>query len=156
MGEAGRRGAMRARRRGLAIAFAGLCLGVACGEDQPAAPAAPAPAPTATPAPAPSATPAPSAPTAPVSLSVKLNPNPPSGPAPLELHVSLCGSRPVPPVDDYPLTFTLDWGEGRRHTRYFCRDDHVYEVPGVYRATFCAADGIAGHESCASFRVKVE
>ena len=98
----------------------------------------------------------PPAPTAPVSLEVKLNPNPPVGPAPFDLHVSLCGSRPVPPVDGYPLTFTLDWGDGRRHTRYFCRDDHTYDTAAVYRATFCATDGIAGHESCASFRVKVE
>src|SRR5207249_11810740 len=62
----------------------------------PTAPAAPTPSPTLPPAP-----------TAPVSLDVKLNPNPASGPAPLDLHVSLCGSRPVPPVDGYPLTFTL-------------------------------------------------
>ena len=98
----------------------------------------------------------PPAPTQPVSLSVKLNPNPPSGAAPFTLNVSLCGSRPVPPVDGYPLTFTLAWGDGRRHTRYFCRDDHTYDTPGVYQATFCATDGIDGHESCASFRVKVE
>jgi hypothetical protein len=87
---------------------------------------------------------------------VKLNPNPPSGAAPFTLNVSLCGSRPVPPVDGYPLTFTLAWGDGRRHTRSFCRDDHTYDTPGVYLATFCATDGIEGHESCASFRVKVE
>jgi len=92
----------------------------------------------------------------PVSLSVKLNPNPPSGAAPFTLNVSLCGSRPVPPVDGYPLTFTLAWGDGRRHTRYFCREDHTYDTAGVYQATFCATDGIEGHESCASFRVKVE
>ena len=112
----------------------------------PTAPAAPTPSPTLPPAP-----------TAPVSLDVKLNPNPASGPAPLDLHVSLCGSRPVPPVDGYPLTFTLAWGDDRRvHTRYFCRDDHVYDTPGIYRATFCATDCIEGHETCATVRVKVE
>jgi len=62
----------------------------------------------------------------------------------------------VPAVDGYPLTFTLFWGEGRTHTRYFCRDQHVYEIPGVYHATFCATDGIAGHETCANVRVRVD
>jgi hypothetical protein len=59
-------------------------------------------------------------------------------------------------VDDYPLRFTLAWGDGRRHTRYFCRDQHTYNAAGVYLATFCATDGIAGHETCASVRVRVD
>jgi len=118
--------------------------------------ASPTPTTSAAPAPPPSPT-LPPAPTAPVSLDVKLNPSPATGAAPLDLHVSLCGSRPVPPVDNYPLTFTLAWGDDHRvHTRYFCRDDHVYDTPGIYRATFCATDGIEGHETCATVRVKVE
>ena len=130
----------------------------ACDDDAPTTPTSPAP--TAPAAPAPTPVPAPTtrpAPTQPVSLGVRLNPTPPSGTAPFTLHVSLCASRPVPPVDDYPLTFTLAWGDdNRRHTRTFCRDEHTYDTPGVYRATFCAADGIDGHESCATFRVKVD
>jgi len=138
-----------------AVLLAGLCLAVGCHHESATTPSSPSPAPptvTLAPAPAPSLPPVP---TQPVSLSVKLNPNPPSGIAPFSLGVSLCGSRPSPPVDDFPLTFTLDWGDGRRHTRYFCRDDHVYDTPGIFRATFCATDGIEGHETCASVRVKV-
>ena len=145
-----------AMRRGRALLLAATCLATGCDEDNTTAPVTPTPPPTTAPAPAPVPPTLPPAPTQPVSLSVKLNPNPPSGAAPLDLHVSLCGSRPVPPVDDYPLTFTLDWGEGGRvHTRSFCREQHVYETPGTFRATFCASDGIAGHDSCASVRVKV-
>jgi hypothetical protein len=135
--------------------MAGACLAVACNDKESTAPAAPAPVASTAPIVTPPPGTLPSAPTQPVWLAVKLNPNPPSGAVPLDLHVSLCGSRPVPPVDDYPLAFTLDWGEGRVHTRYFCREQHTYETSGVYRATFCATDGIAGHESCASFRVRV-
>jgi len=142
-------------RGAVVIVFLGLCLAAGCHHETATAPSSSStPPPTVTLAPAPSPT-LPPAPTQPVSLSVKLNPNPPSGVAPFDLHVSLCNSRPVPPVDDYPLTFTLDWGDGRRHTRYFCRDDHTYDTPGVFRATFCASDGIEGHETCASVRVKV-
>jgi hypothetical protein len=136
--------------------MAGVCLVVGCNDKGSTAPSSPAASPSAVSPPASLPPTLPPAPTQPVSLAVKLNPNPPSGDVPLDLHVSLCGSRPVPPVDDYPLTFTLDWGEGRRHTRSFCRDQHTYETAGLYRATFCATDGIAGHESCASFRVKVD
>lgn len=146
----------RRGRGGWAILMASACLAAACNDEGSTATAAPAPVASTVPMATPPPGPLPSAPTQPVSLAVKLNPNPPSGAVPLDLHVSLCGSRPVPPVDDYPLTFTLDWGEGRAHTRYFCREQHTYETAGVYRATFCATDGIAGHESCASFRVKVD
>lgn len=145
----------RGGRSGGTLLVAIACLAAGCNDEGSTAPSSPSPAPSAVPTPVPLPPTLPPAPTQPVSLAVKLNPNPPSGAAPLDLHVSLCGSRPVPPVDDYPLTFTLDWGEGRRHTRSFCRDQHIYETPGVYRATFCASDGIAGHESCASFRVRV-
>jgi len=142
------------RAGGRALVLVGVCLAAGCHHEDSTAPSSPLPTPSAAPTPAPSPT-LPPAPTQPVSLDVKLNPNPPSGDAPLTLHVSLCGSRPTPPVDGYPLTFTLDWGEGRRHTRYFCRDEHTYDAAGIFRATFCATDGIDGHESCASFRVKV-
>ena len=143
--------------RGRVLPLVAVCLAVGCHHEGSTAPTAltPSPTPPAAPAPAPPPT-LPPAPTQPVSLSVKLNPNPPSGAAPFTLNVSLCGSRPSPPVDGYPLTFTLAWGDGRLHTRYFCRDDHTYDTAGVYRATFCATDGIDGHESCASFRVKVD
>jgi len=144
-------------RRSLLLVPIAVSLLAAC-DDKATTPTSPAPAAPVAPAPTPVPPPAPRpAPTQPVSLGVKLNPAPPRGDAPFTLHVSLCASRPVPPVDDYPLTFTLVWGDdGRRHTRYFCRDDHTYETPGIYQATFCAADGIAGHESCASFRVRVD
>jgi hypothetical protein len=139
-----------------APALVGLALAAGCHHETTTAPATPTPTPVAAPTPAPSPT-LPPAPTAPVSLDVKLNPSPATGAAPLDLHVSLCGSRPVPPVDNYPLTFTLAWGDDHRvHIRYFCRDDHVYDTPGIYRATFCATDGIEGHETCATVRVKVE
>ncbi len=145
-----------ARGEAGALALVGVCLAAGChSSTAPTATPTPTPTPSAVPTPAPPPTLLP-APTQPVSLSVKLNPNPPSGAAPFTLNVSLCGSRPVPPVDGYPLTFTLQWGDGRRHTRYFCREDHTYDTPGVYQATFCATDGIDGHDSCASFRVKVE
>ena len=143
-----------ARGEAGALALVGLCLAAGC-HSSTAPTASPTPTTTPSPAPTPPST-LPPAPTQPVSLSVKLNPNPPSGAAPFTLNVSLCGSRPVPPVDGYPLTFTLAWGDGRRHTRYFCRNDHTYETPGVYQATVCATDWIEGHESCAGFRVKVE
>jgi hypothetical protein len=144
-------------RKTTLVVLVGVCLAAGCHHENPTAPSAitASPAPSAAPTPAPPPT-LPPAPTQPVSLDVKLNPNPPAAAAPFNLHVSLCGSRPTPPVDGYPLTFTLAWGDGRRHTRYFCRDEHTYEAPGVYRATFCATDGIDGHETCAGFRVKVE
>lgn len=145
----------RGGRGGGVLLVAAACLAAGCNDKGSTAPSSPAPAPSAT-TPAPVPPTLPPAPTQPVSLAVKLNPNPPSGTTPLDLHVSLCGSRPVPPVDGYPLTFTLDWGEGRVHTRSFCRNQHTYETAGEYRATFCASDGIAGHESCASFRVRAK
>jgi hypothetical protein len=145
-----------ARGEAGALALVCVCLTLGCQHESSTTPSAPTPVPSPSAASTPSPSTLPPAPTQPVSLAVKLNPNPPSGAAPFTLNVSLCGSRPVPPVDGYPLTFTLAWGDGRRHTRYFCRDDHTYDTPGVYQATFCAADGIDGHESCASFRVKVD
>jgi hypothetical protein len=87
---------------------------------------------------------------------VKLTPTPAEGEAPFTLDVNLCQSRPVPPVDDYPLTFTLTWGDGGRHVQAFCRDHHTYENPGAYRATFCATDGVAGHETCKGVNVTVD
>jgi hypothetical protein len=132
-------------------------LAAGCHGDRSTSPSTPAaaPSPSAT-TPAPAAPTPPPAPTQPVSLAVKLNPSPPDGAAPLTLHANMCGSRPSPPVDDYPLTFTFTYGDGARHVQTFCRDHHTYQDSGSFRASFCATDGVAGHESCASFKVRVD
>src|SRR5437899_13582 len=134
------------RRRALLIPLLAMFLPEGCHGGSSSAPSAPTAAPSAVPA-TPAPAPTPPAPTQPVSLTVKLNPSPADGPAPLTLHVALCGSRPVPPVDDYPLTFTFTYGDGARHIQTFCRDHHTYQDSGSFRATFCATDGIPGHET---------
>ncbi|PYQ16572.1 MAG: hypothetical protein DMF80_04390 [Acidobacteria bacterium] len=143
------------RRRLLLIPLVVLVADGCHGGGSPA-PSAPSTVPSAAATPAPAPPTPPPAPTQPVSLTVKLNPNPANGPAPLTLHVALCGSRPSPPVDDYPLTFTFTYGDGARHTQSFCRDHHTYPESGTFRATFCATDGIAGHESCGAVKVRVD
>jgi hypothetical protein len=137
------------------VAAAGLFAG--CDDDNSGSPTAPStPAPSVTPA-APLPTPvAGPAPNAPVALKVKLTPSPPTGPAPLNVNANLCQSRPQPPVDDYPLTFRFDYGDGVLRTLTFCRNNHTYRDPGTFHASFCATDGLAGHESCKDFRVQVE
>lgn len=131
----------------------------ACGDKESTGPTAPSSAaPSVLPVPPPAQpTPPPGPPpTAPVSLKVKITPNPPKGRAPLDVNANLCQSRPTPPVDDYPLTFTFDYGDGVVRVQTFCRNHHIYQAAGSFDARFCATDGIAGHESCKDFRVQVE
>jgi hypothetical protein len=146
------------RRLLLLSAVVALSLASACDDDSNATtPTTPTPAPpvTSPPAPVPTAAPKPVT-TAPVLLVVKLTPTPAEGEAPFTLDVNLCQSRPQPPVDDFPLTFTANWGDGGRHVRTFCRDQHTYENAGTYRATFCASDGVEGHDSCKNVTVRVD
>jgi len=142
------------------VFFLVLAVGLVAGCDDdsgsPTAPSSAAPSVLPVPPPVQPTPPPGPPPTAPVSLKVKITPNPPKGAARLDVNANLCQSRPTPPVDDYPLTFTFDYGDGVLRVQTFCRNHHIYQVAGSFDARFCATDGIAGHESCANVRVKVE
>jgi hypothetical protein len=142
------------------VLFLVLAVGLVAGCDDdsgsPTAPGSAAPSVLPVPPPAPPTPPPGPPPTAPVSLKVKITPNPPKGAPPLDVNANLCQSRPTPPVDDYPLTFTFDYGDGVLRVQTFCRNHHIYQAAGSFDARFCATDGIAGHESCKDFRVQVQ
>ncbi len=81
----------------------------------------------------------------------RVNPNPPTGPAPLTVGFNMCDT--LDPDGD-PLFFSFDFGDGRRVESTFCRREHTYGS-GRYPAAVCATDGEPGHESCAAFEVLV-
>jgi hypothetical protein len=112
----------------------------ACDEDEtPAAPSAPVSTPTP-----PSGPPVPP-PTAPPvgnqapSLVFRLRPEA-VGAVPFTVTANMCGSTDP---EGAPIVFEYKWGGNafpRPHFSYFCRDDHVYTVPGAYHAFFCVND----------------
>lgn len=82
----------------------------------------------------------------------RVNPNPATGPAPLDVSFNMCGSKDS---DGDFLTFTFDFGDGSKVSHHFCRDDHVYAA-GAFVAKTCVTDGQPGHESCETFRVTAQ
>jgi len=133
------------------LATVALALGiVACGEDPPTAPPSPAP-PTATPAPPAPVPPSPPAPgNQPPVGAFRLNPDPPHGEAPLEVHVNMCRSSD-PDADQ--LEFSVDFGDGVTASGG-CALDHTYRVVGNFRAQACVSDGRAGHTDCQGFTAR--
>ena len=77
----------------------------------------------------------------PPSLVFRLRPDPPGGTAPLAMTANMCGSADP---EGAAIVYEYKWGgTGGRpipHFSFFCRDDHVYEQPGTYRAWFCVND----------------
>jgi hypothetical protein len=82
-------------------------------------------------------------------LKARSNPNPPTGPAPLEVAFNLC--QTVDPDGDR-MIFKFNFGDGARSTPGICRDSHIY-ARGTYTATACVTDGFPDHESCQGFTV---
>jgi hypothetical protein len=120
----------------------------------PAPPAAsPAPAPAPSPSPLPSPSPAPG--NAPPNAVFAVSPDPPSGASPTTVRFNSCRSSDP---DGDPLAFRYDFGDGQR-SRGSCREEHAYLAPGpgesVYRAEACVGDGLAGHERCQAWLVRV-
>ena len=124
-------------RPAYAVLVLGLMLWACDGGEQIGAPTSPN-------APSNPNTPVPAAPTdsslfdhAP-EVRVGLNPSPPSGPAPLTLQVNLCRSGDL---EKEPLSFFYGFGKGEGASESdSCRAQHVYNVPGRYRAIFCVKD----------------
>lgn len=111
----------------------------ACDDNEtPGGPSTPAPT-TAPPfGPPTPPTPPVSAGNQPPALVFRLRPDSPVGPVPLEVIANMCGSSDPEGV---PLIFEYKWGGmPRPHFSYFCRDDHVYTVPGTFHAFFCVND----------------
>ena len=134
------------KRAAFAIVLAVLL--PACNDERetPAAPSAPAatPPPAVPPAPPPSLVPSSNQPP---TLEITVRPDQPSGPAPREVNVNMCGSRDP---DGDRMIFEFKWGgTGGAHFSYLCRSRHTYEQPGRYRAFFCANDD-HDHRVCAN------
>ena len=121
--------------------------------DEVVAPGAPSsPAPTAPPGGAPA--PPVSVPSSnqPPALEINLRPDPPSGPAPREVNVNMCGTRDP---DGDRMIFEFKWGgTGGENFSFLCRSSHTYERPGRYRAFFCANDD-HDHRVCANVLVDI-
>jgi PKD domain len=81
--------------------------------------------------------------------SFRTDPNPPVGPAPLDLGINLC--QTVDPDGDR-MTFHFDFGDGVRSTPGVCRARHVYSR-GTYTAKACVTDGFPDHETCRDFTI---
>ena len=139
------------KRAPSAIVLALLLAGCNDEKESPAAPSSPAaPAPPAVaPPPPPSLVPSSNQPP---TLEITIRPDPPSGPAPREVNVNMCGSRDS---DGDRMIFEFKWGgTGGEHFSYLCRDSHTYERPGRYRAFFCANDD-HDHRACANVLVDI-
>jgi hypothetical protein len=117
----------------------------------PAAPSSPAATPPPAVAPAPPPAPVPSS-NQPPALEITVRPDQPSGPAPREVNVNMCGSTDP---DGDRMIFEFKWGgTGGAHFSYLCRSSHTYERPGRYRAFFCANDD-HDHRVCANVLVDI-
>lgn len=90
-------------------------------------------------------------PSRPPAFRARVNPNPPTGPAPLTVGFNMCDTGDP---DGDRLFFSFDFGDGRRVESTFCRRDHTYGS-GRYPALVCATDGEPGHDACAAFEVVV-
>ncbi len=95
--------------------------------------------------------PPPRPPSRPPVFRARVNPDPPTGPAPLTVGFNMCDT--VDPDGD-PLFFSFDFGDGRRVESTFCRRDHAYGS-GRFAAVACATDGEPGHDGCRVFEVLV-
>jgi hypothetical protein len=121
--------------------------------DEPATPTAPSTlVATTLPAGPPAAPPTIPLSNQPPALEITVRPDQPSGPAPREVNVNMCGSRDP---DGDRMIFEFKWGgTGGEHFSYLCRDSHTYERPGRYRAFFCANDD-HDHRVCANVLVDI-
>jgi hypothetical protein len=119
----------------------------ACKESSPAGPS---PTPTAAPTLAPTATPTVAANTPPV-LGIRVSPAPISGAAPLTVTVNMCTCQDV---DRDEMFFEYKWGGAAHKVDGFCREDHVYNTPGMYQAWFCVTDK-KSEPVCKSYKVNV-
>ena len=123
-------------------------------DDKSDAPSAPS-APTATPTPpfGPPLRPDPPVESnEPPVLRISIRPEQPSGPAPREVNVNMCGTRDP---DGDRMIFEFKWGgTGGENFSFLCRSSHTYERPGRYRAFFCANDD-HDHRTCANVLVDI-
>jgi hypothetical protein len=85
-------------------------------------------------------------------LSLRVNPDPARGEAPLQVHLNMCRSTDPDPAD--ALRFSVDFGDGVSASGD-CALDHTYGSVGAFRARGCVTDGQAGeaHTQCQSFTV---
>ena len=75
-------------------------------------------------------------PNAPV-LILHVNPNPATGPAPLDVNFNLCPSFDP---DGDRISYTYQFGDGKTKQSNYCRHGHVYAT-GSYTARICGTDG---------------
>ncbi len=82
----------------------------------------------------------------------KINPNPPSGKAPLTVDFNACMT--TDPEGDRIL-FIFDVGDGPYESHH-CRREHTYRTAGRYNTSICVNDGFAGHaDQCQTYTVSV-
>lgn len=70
------------------------------------------------------------------------HPDPPQGPAPLEVTFNMCHS--TDPSAGFNLHYHVDWGDGS-DDRGNCRFDHLYETGGQFSGVACVWDEIPAH-----------
>ncbi len=160
---------------GAGAAVAGIA--VAGGESDPAGepatqppvanpPPAPAPTPTPTPEPGPTPTPGPGptptptpapTPTPNQPPNAAFNVGPTSGDSTLRVTFNMCGSTDP---DGDTLQYSINFGDGQMSVGSACNVSHNYTAPEettrFYSAVVCVTDGIAGHDVCQTFVIRVE
>ena len=88
----------------------------------------------------------------PPSARFRTSPNPPTGSAPLDVTLNMCGSQDP---DGDSLSFSYDFGDGTSAHSHLCRDEHVYSA-GTFTSKMCVTDGQPGHEVCHSDLIQVQ
>lgn len=79
------------------------------------------------------------------TLRLGVNPDPPSGPAPLAVNFNLCQSSDP---EGQRLQFRYDFGDGRVTDWVSdCSKPNTYAA-GAYTGFFCVTDGTPGHDVC--------
>ena len=110
----------------------------------PFSPPPPIPIPTRAPAPVPE-------PNDPPTVHFSIRPEAPGGVAPVEVTVTMCGSTDP---EGEPLVYQYKWGGGAEHFSNACRQSHVYDTPGSFRAFFCVYDQ-HDNRDCVNQRIDV-
>jgi hypothetical protein len=83
----------------------------------------------------------------------KVQPDPPTGLAPLNVDFNMCKSFDTDPT--VTLKYTVDFGDGNS-AKGNCVLTEAYQVPGTYAATACVSDRILGHTPiCQPYTISV-
>ena len=94
--------------------------------------------------------PPPKPPNQPPVIRFHVSPNPPTGPAPLDVNLNLCQSSDP---DGDQLRFHFDFGDGTEDEG--CRVTHTYSH-GTFTAKACVTDTQPGHEVCQTVVVNAQ